>query len=86
MLFLGEEISEVSFKKVTHSLASLSAHSFLLRSEEAAWHGACALMMTSELKMAEVRKTGFRDSAMGLFAVLLSLLILSVSCAPVSTG
>ncbi|XP_016393885.1 keratinocyte-associated transmembrane protein 2-like [Sinocyclocheilus rhinocerous] len=38
--------------------------------------------MTTALKMAAVRKTGFGDYATLIFAVLLSLQILSVSCAP----
>lgn len=43
-------------------------------------HGACALM-TASFKMATFRKTRCRDSAMGIFAVLMSLQIFSVSCA-----
>uniref|UniRef100_A0A9J7YXB3 Chromosome 5 open reading frame 15 n=1 Tax=Cyprinus carpio carpio TaxID=630221 RepID=A0A9J7YXB3_CYPCA len=41
--------------------------------------GACALMTTA-LKMAAVRKTGFGDSTAVIFAVLLSMQILSSSC------
>uniref|UniRef100_A0A673GTF0 Keratinocyte-associated transmembrane protein 2 n=1 Tax=Sinocyclocheilus rhinocerous TaxID=307959 RepID=A0A673GTF0_9TELE len=40
--------------------------------------------MTSARKMAASRKTGSRDSAMGIFAVFLSLQILSVSCTSVA--
>ncbi|XP_016307044.1 keratinocyte-associated transmembrane protein 2 isoform X2 [Sinocyclocheilus anshuiensis] len=40
--------------------------------------------MTSARKMAAARKTGSRDSAMGIFAVFLSLQILSVSCTSVT--
>ncbi|XP_048021289.1 keratinocyte-associated transmembrane protein 2 [Megalobrama amblycephala] len=40
--------------------------------------------MTASFKMATFRKTRCRDSAMGIFAVLMSLQIFSVSCASLS--
>ncbi|XP_039519462.1 keratinocyte-associated transmembrane protein 2 isoform X2 [Pimephales promelas] len=41
--------------------------------------------MTTSLKMATLRKTRCRDSTMGILAVLVSLQILSVSCASIKT-
>ncbi|CAM4672752.1 unnamed protein product [Leuciscus chuanchicus] len=41
--------------------------------------------MTTPLKMATLRKIRCRNSTMGIIAVLVSLQILSVSCAPLST-